>query len=80
MRGAGYLRQAEVQHLHRVTRAFRLELDVRRFQIAMNDTLVVRGFERVRDLARDCQRLIEWQRTFVDRSASVGLSTSSITR
>ena len=28
----------------------------------MNDSLVVRGFERLRDLCRDLQGLLEWDR------------------
>ena len=34
-------------------------LDVRGFQITMNDPLLVRGFQRLGDLLRDRQRLIE---------------------
>ena len=37
----------------------RADLDVRGFEIAMNDALLVRGFERLGDLLRDGQRLIE---------------------
>ena len=44
------LRQPEVEHLHR---AVRRDLDVRRLQIAMDDALLVRGFERLGDLPRD---------------------------
>jgi len=29
-------------------------------EIAVNDALLVRGFERVRDLLRDRQRFVEW--------------------
>ena len=53
------LREAEVQHLHR---AVRPHLDVRRLQIAMNDALLVRRFERLGDLLRDRQRLVERDR------------------
>ena len=53
------LRQAEVQHLHRAVGA---HLDVRGLQIAMDDPLLVRGFERLRDLLRDRQRLVERDR------------------
>ena len=38
------------------------QLDVRGLQIAMDDPLLVRGFERVGDLLRDRQRLIERNR------------------
>ena len=55
-----HLRQPEVEHLHG---AVRRDLDVRRFQIAVDDALLVRGFERLRDLARDRERLLNRQRT-----------------
>ena len=48
--------QAEVEHFHR---AIGSNLDVRGFQIAMDDALLVRGFERLGDLFRDRQRLVE---------------------
>ena len=41
------LRQTEVEHLHRAVGA---DLDVGRLQIAMDDALLVRGFERLGDL------------------------------
>ena len=47
-------RQTEVEHFDD---AVRRDLDVGRFEIAVNDALVVRGFERARDVARDRQRL-----------------------
>ena len=50
------LGEPEVEHLHR---AVGLDLDVARLEIAMDDALLVRGFERRRDLARDAQRLVE---------------------
>ena len=53
------LRQPEVEHLDR---AVRRDLDVGRLEIAMDDALLVRGVERVRDLPRDRQRLVERQR------------------
>ena len=37
-------------------------LDVRGFQIAMNDPLLVRRFERLGDLLRDGQRLVDRDR------------------
>jgi hypothetical protein len=49
------LRQAEVEHLHGAVFA---HLDVRRFQIAMDDALFVRGFERGGDLPRDRERVV----------------------
>ena len=41
-------------------------LDVGRFQIAMNDPLLVGRFERLRDLLRDRQRLVERNRPACD--------------
>ena len=43
-------REAEVQDFHR---AVRPKLDVRRFQIAVDDPLLVRRFERLGDLRGD---------------------------
>ena len=70
------LRKAEVQHLHRTVRA---DFDVRRLEIAMDDPLLVRRFERFSNLLRDRERLVERNRPVPIRSASVGPSTSSIT-
>jgi hypothetical protein len=53
--GSG-LRETEVEHLHGAVVA---HLDVRRLQIAMNDPLLVRGFEGQRDLPRDRQSFVE---------------------
>jgi hypothetical protein len=50
------LREAEVQHFNGSVGS---QLDVRRFEIAMDDALVVRRFEGFRDLLRDGQRLVE---------------------
>src|SRR5260370_9146412 len=47
------LRQAEVEYL---LRPCRRDLDVRRFQIAMHDALLVRGLERFGDLSSIIQR------------------------
>ena len=49
------LRQAKIQHLHR---AIGSDLDVRRLQIAVDDAVIVGGFERVGDLARDGEHLV----------------------
>ena len=57
------LRQPEVEHLHRAVGA---HLDVRGLQIAMDDALLVRGFERVGDLLRDRQRFVERDRAARD--------------
>ena len=45
-------REAEVEHFHHAVRA---DFDVGGFQIPMDDPLLVRGFECVRDLFRDWQ-------------------------
>jgi len=57
------LGQPEVEHLHRAVSA---DLDIRGLQIAMNDPLLVRRFEGVRDLFCDRQRLGEWNRAASD--------------
>ncbi len=56
------LRQAEVEHLDRAVGS---HLDVCRLEIAVDDPLFVRRFERLCDLAGDRQRVI-------DRNRSVG--------
>ena len=58
-RGAGRVhgfRETEVEHLHGAVAA---HLDVRGLQIAVDDPLLVRGFERLRDLLRDGQGFVE---------------------
>ena len=66
------LRQPEVEHLHR---AVGRDLDVRRLQIAMDDPLLVRRFERLGDLLRDRQRFVERNRLRArcDRASVVAL-------
>ena len=54
-------------------------LDVRGLQIAMDDPVLVRGFERFGDLLRDGQRFIEWNRPLRDPVRERRPSTSSIT-
>jgi len=54
-------RESKVQYLHGA--AF-LNFDVRRFQIAMDDTRLMRSFERVGDLTRDRDRFVERDRPF----------------
>ena len=49
-------REAEVEHLDGAVAA---HLDVRGLQIAVDDPLLVRGFERVRDLPGDGQGFVE---------------------
>ncbi len=64
--GVERLRKTEVEHLHRAVRA---HLDVGGLQITMNDALLVRGFQRLRDLLRDGQRFIERHSGLPRRSA-----------
>jgi hypothetical protein len=54
------LRQPEVEHLHRAVLA---DFDIRRLEVAMDDALLVRHLKRVRDLARDDERLVERNRS-----------------
>ena len=56
-------RQAEVEDLHD---ALGRDLDVGRLQIAVDDPFLVRRVERVRDLRRDRQRLVERNGTLRD--------------
>ena len=53
----------EVQHLHGAVGA---HLDVGGLQIAVNDALLVRRFERLGDLLRDRQRLVDRNRPLCD--------------
>jgi len=55
--------QAEVEHLHRAIRA---DLDVGGLQVAMDDPLLVRGFQRLGDLLRNGERLIDGNRAAGD--------------
>ena len=57
----------------------RRDLDVRGLQIAVDDPLLVSRFERLGDLLRNRERVVERNRALRDRSASVGPSTSSMT-
>ena len=57
------LSEAEVEHLDRAVGA---HLDVGGFQIAVNDPLFVGGFERLGDLFRDRQRLVDGNRAAGD--------------
>ncbi len=57
------LREPEVEHLHRAVRS---HLDVRRLQVAMNDALLVGGLERLRNLLRDRQCLVDGNRAVPD--------------
>jgi len=73
----GSLREPEVEHLHGAVRA---HSDVCGLQIAVNDPLLVGGFERLGDLLRDRQCLFDRDRALAIRSESVGPSTNSMTR
>ena len=57
--GIHRLRQTEVQHLHRAVGA---DFDIGWLEVAVNDALLVRGFEGLGDLARDRQRVAERER------------------
>ena len=57
------LREPEVEHFHS---AIRRDLDVGRFEIAVNDALFVRGLERLGDLLRDRQRFVNRDRATRD--------------
>src|SRR4030095_13869979 len=57
------LGEPEVEHLDV---AVRRQLDVRGLQVAMDDPLLVRRFERLGDLTRDRERLLDWQGTLGD--------------
>ena len=57
------LRQSEIQHLHC---AIRPQLDVRGLQIAMDDALFVRRFQRFGNLPGDRQCLVERDRPLRD--------------
>jgi len=61
--GSEHLGQPEVEHLDA---AIRRQLDVRGLQVAMDDVLLVRGFDRVGDLDRQPQRLVQRQRAACD--------------
>ena len=74
--GLHRLRETEVEHLHRAVGA---HFDVRGLQIAVNDALFVRGFERLGDLLRDGQCLVERDRARAMRCDRSSPSTSSIT-
>jgi hypothetical protein len=52
-------RETEVEDLYRAIRA---NFDVRGFEVAMNDALLVRGFECLGDLHGNRQRFIERDR------------------
>ena len=55
-----YLRQTEIENLHS---AAGRDFDIGRLQVAMDDALFVRGFERSSDLPADLQRVVERQRS-----------------
>ena len=53
-------RQSEVEHLDGAVVS---HLDVRRFQVTVNDSLVVSRAHRLGDLLRNGDRLVDWNRT-----------------
>ena len=62
------LRQPEVEHLDDSVRA---DLDVGRLEVAVDDPVLVRRFERLGDLFRDRQRLLERDRPVRDARREV---------
>jgi hypothetical protein len=56
------------------------QLDVRGLQISMDDPALVSVLDRLADLLGDEQRFVEGNRSGLYAIASVGPSTSSITR
>ena len=58
-----YLREAEVQYLHS---AGRRDLDIGRFQIAVNHALGVRRLQRVADVFRNVERFFDRNRPALD--------------
>ena len=66
----------EVQHLHSAVLS---HFDVGRLQIAMDDALLVRRFERFGDLSCDRQRLVDRHRALRNAVRQGRASTSSIT-
>jgi hypothetical protein len=60
LQGSG---QAEIEDLHRAVGA---DLHVRRFQVAVDDPGVMREFQRLGDLRRNRQRLVERKRALRD--------------
>ena len=61
--GIERLGQTEIEHLDEPVGA---DLDVGRFQVAVDDAAVVRRFERLGDLAGDVERLVERQGAHID--------------
>ena len=61
--GSIALASPKSKHLHRAVGS---QLDVRGLQIAVDDPLLVRRFERLRDLLRDRQRLVDGNRPVRD--------------
>ena len=68
-RGLYCFRDPKAQYLHRTVAPY---FDVRRFEIAMNDSLLVRCFECIRDLLRDRQGFVEWNGSTLDALRQVG--------
>ena len=51
------LGQTEIQHLHH---AVRTQLDIRRLQVPVDDSVLVGRLQRLGDLARDRKRFVQW--------------------
>jgi hypothetical protein len=63
------LGQAEIEHFHRAVGS---HLHIRRLEVAVHDALRVSGVERVGDLARDRERLVQRHRAFGDEVGKRG--------
>ena len=61
--GLQRLREAEVQHLHRAVGS---QLHIRGLEIAVDDPLLVGGFERFGDLPRNRERFLDGNRSKCD--------------
>ena len=59
----GHFSQSEVEDFDR---AVGKNLDVPRLQVAVDDSFFVRRFKRVRDLPRDANGLVLWERPLPD--------------
>ena len=57
------LGQPEIQHLDL---SFCRELDVRRLQVAVDDSLLMRVLQRFGNLSADHECFVDWERTFPD--------------
>jgi len=60
--GTGQLSQTEIQHLHLPARR---KKNIRRLDVTMDDSLGMRGIERVGELYRNVEQAVGWQRAGV---------------